>query len=119
MAKPVTHKNFRPSIIANGLQEPFLEDFFGFIRIGGGRRPILKASVPCQRCTLTTIDPETGTIRTDGEPLKTLYRLKRQVGDTKISKLVGKSAILGAHFGCFEGTGSVIQVGQPIYAALL
>lgn len=65
------------------------------------------------------MDPETGTVRTDGEPLKTLYKLKRPVGDEKITKLVRKSAIMGSHFGMFQGTSSVVKVGDLVYAALV
>lgn len=71
------------------------------------------------RCTATVIDPATGTVRTDGEPLKTLYKLKRPVGDVKTTKIVEKVAVLGSHFGMFEGTGKVIRVGDPVYAALV
>lgn len=67
---------------------------------------------------MTVIDPATGALRTDGEPLKTLYKLKRPVGDSKITKTVEKMAVIGSHFGMFKGTGKVIRVGDPVYAAL-
>ncbi|CAL8142134.1 unnamed protein product [Orchesella dallaii] len=49
---PVSHANFRPSIIVGGIPEPFSEDFWGFIRIGGEGGPVMKASLPCQRFNL-------------------------------------------------------------------
>jgi len=120
LEKPVEHRNFRPTIVVNGISEPFAEDFWGYIRIGHGEDgPVLKGSMPCIRCNTTTVDHETGTFRTDGQPLRTLYKLKRQVGDNKVTKLVSKSAIMGIHFGVFEGENKVIRVGDPIYAALL
>lgn len=120
LKNPVSHRNFRPTIILNGVVEPFAEDLWGYIKFGEGEdAPILKTSRPCIRCKLTVVDPDTGTFREDGEPLTTLYKLKRPVGDEKLTKMVSKSAVLGAHFGLWRGEGSVIRVGDPVYAALL
>jgi uncharacterized protein YcbX len=120
MEKPVSHLNFRPTIVVNGISEPFAEDFWGFIRVGSAKDgPVLKGSMPCQRCNTTTVDPETGTFREDGQPLRALYKMKRQVGTDRVTKLVSKAAIMGTHFGVFEGEDSVIRVGDPVYAALV
>jgi len=46
---PVSHRNFRPSILINGTPEPFCEDFFGFVRIGDDDGPVFKNAKPCTR----------------------------------------------------------------------
>jgi uncharacterized protein YcbX len=50
LQKPVTHKNFRPSIIVEGVPEVFSEDDWGYIRFNNKETgSILKASLPCSR----------------------------------------------------------------------
>lgn len=47
---PVSQDNFRGTIIASGIPEPFAEDFWGYIRIGDkDNGPVLKTSRPCIR----------------------------------------------------------------------
>jgi uncharacterized protein YcbX len=69
---PVTMDRFRPNIVIGGTQ-PYAEDGFARVRIGD---IAFRGPKRCERCVMTTVDPETG----DGskEPLRTLakYRLE-------------------------------------------
>ncbi len=62
----VPMKRFRPNLVVKGC-EPFAEDGWKEITIGQVRFHVVK---PCERCTVTTIDTETGSKGT--EPLRTL-----------------------------------------------
>lgn len=72
---PVPMNRFRPNLVVRG-GEPFAEDGWKRIRIGGVDLALVK---PCPRCVVTTIDKET--LEKDKEPLKTLnaYR-KHELG---------------------------------------
>lgn len=67
---------FRPNVVVDGA-EPFAEDSWAEVRIGG---VVLRRSSLCDRCVMTTIDPET--IETSHEPIKTLARHRRWDGAT-------------------------------------
>lgn len=62
----VPMNRFRPNIVVKGC-EPFAEDSWKRIRIGGVEMALVK---PCPRCVVTTIDKET--LQKNKEPLKTL-----------------------------------------------
>jgi uncharacterized protein YcbX len=70
--EPVPMNRFRPNLVVKGC-EPFAEDTWSSIRIGGIEMAVVK---PCARCPVTTIDKET--LAKSKEPLKTLaaYRTK-------------------------------------------
>lgn len=53
------------------------EDDWRRIRIGDIPVAMVK---PCSRCTVTTVDPDTGMRDGDGEPLRTLAQYRRQDG---------------------------------------
>jgi len=48
--KPVTYRNFRPSILIEKIPEPFAEIRWGYVRIGD--KNVFKASKPCERLAL-------------------------------------------------------------------
>ncbi len=70
---PVPMNRFRPNVVVKGC-EPFAEDTWKRIRIGGVELAIVK---PCARCVVTTIDKET--LVQSKEPLKTLNQFRKQV----------------------------------------
>jgi len=74
--EPVNYRNFRPNIVFKGTTA-FEEDDWKEIQIGDVKFDVAKC---CSRCILTTVDPDTGKKRDDGEPIKTLgeYRRDRQ-----------------------------------------
>jgi len=69
---PVPMNRFRPNIVVKGC-EPFAEDTWNRIRVGGVELAVVK---PCARCVVTTIDKET--LETSKEPLKTLGKYRKQ-----------------------------------------
>ncbi len=77
MPKPLPMNRFRPNIVIDG-KEPWVEDTWKRIRIGGVEIDIVK---PCVRCIVTTTDQESGT-RDGAEPIATLktFRLSKQPG---------------------------------------
>jgi uncharacterized protein YcbX len=70
--QPLDVRRFRPNIVVAGCAHPHQEDDYRTLRIGklGFRMP--KA---CDRCVVTTVDPDTGT--TGREPLRTLASYRR------------------------------------------
>jgi hypothetical protein len=87
---------FRPNLVIAG-SEPFEEDRWRRIRIGGIPMQVVK---PCARCVVTTTDQET-LCRTD-EPLRTLATFRRQDGKVMFGQNV-------MHY----GTGRLC-VGDPV-----
>ena len=53
-----------------GSQRPYGEDEWGHVKLG--EDVVMERVRPCNRCSVTTVDPSTGTYRSDGEPLRTL-----------------------------------------------
>ncbi|MCD4483627.1 MOSC domain-containing protein [Chromobacterium vaccinii] len=73
LPEPVTLRHFRPNLVVSGAY-PWEEDDWQVIRIGELEFDVMK---PCARCVLTTVDPDLGEKRADGEPLQTLVRTRR------------------------------------------
>lgn len=71
---PVPMNRFRPNIVVRGC-DPFAEDTWSRICIGGVEMAVVK---PCARCLVTTIDKDT--LEKRKEPLKTLATYRRQRG---------------------------------------
>lgn len=72
MSEPLPMERFRPNLVVTGC-EPYAEDQWKRIRIGGLEFKIVK---PCSRCAITTVNPETA--QTGVEPLKTLNSYRRE-----------------------------------------
>jgi MOSC domain-containing protein len=68
---PVPMNRFRPNLVVKGC-EPFAEDTWNKIKIGGVELAIVK---PCARCVVTTIDK--ATLEQSKEPLKTLAKYRK------------------------------------------
>lgn len=60
---------FRPSVVLDEINDPFIEDAWTHVRIGGAE---FRFAEHCDRCVLTTIDPQT--LLAGKEPLRTLAR---------------------------------------------
>jgi hypothetical protein len=93
---PLDMRRFRPSIVID-TDDPFAEDHWRRIRVGTVE---FRAVKPCDRCVLTTIDPDT--LAKGKEPLRTLARHRRH--DSKV--LFGINLIP-------DHTGT-IRVGDPV-----
>lgn len=72
LGEPVKMRRFRPNLVLSG-GEPYAEDGFSRVQIG---QLWFRGVKRCERCVVTTIDPETG--EQGKEPLRTLsyYRLE-------------------------------------------
>jgi uncharacterized protein len=67
LPEPMVMRRFRPSVVVDHTDEPFAEDGWDRVRIGAVE---FRLSEQCDRCVLTTIEPDT---RVAGkEPLRTL-----------------------------------------------
>ncbi|MEL7485799.1 MAG: MOSC domain-containing protein [Pseudomonadota bacterium] len=76
---PVTMDRFRPNIVISG-GDPWEEDYWARLRIGGVEIDVVK---PCDRCLVTTLDPQFGAAL-GKEPLKTLAVIRRSA-DARVS----------------------------------
>lgn len=72
LGSPVPMNRFRPNLVVKGC-EPFAEDMWKRIRIGGVEMALVK---PCARCVVTTIDKDT--LEKSKEPLKALATYRRR-----------------------------------------
>ena len=73
---PVPMVSFRPNIVVSGCQ-PYAEDRWKMLKVGEVEFEAVKT---CSRCVLTTVDPNTGIKRDDGQPLKQLSQYRRAPG---------------------------------------
>lgn len=65
--EPLPMVRFRPNVVVEGVDEPFVEDEWKLIRIGDVE---LRFAEHCDRCVLTTIDPVS--LASSKEPTRTL-----------------------------------------------
>ncbi|SHL76949.1 MOSC domain-containing protein [Phytopseudomonas punonensis] len=100
VGRPLEMLRFRPNLVVQG-SEPYAEDSWTRIRIGGVEFTLAKR---CARCVITTIDPQTGERSADREPLTTLRSYRQGEGGI----LFGQNLIN-------HGSGELeLQVGMPI-----
>ncbi|XP_028178360.1 mitochondrial amidoxime-reducing component 1-like [Ostrinia furnacalis] len=72
--------------------------------------------MPCTRCAITTMDPETGARHPDSEPLKTLRSYRLMEGE-KMRKVMGTSPRMGLQMSLRSASGGTITLNDPIYVA--
>lgn len=72
-ATPVSMTQFRPNLVVDGVAA-HAEDDWRRVRIGAIEFDAVK---PCTRCVFTTVDPELGRRRDDGQPLDLLKSYRR------------------------------------------
>ncbi|QPI65120.1 MOSC domain-containing protein [Vreelandella venusta] len=103
---PVPMNRFRPNIVVE-CESAWAEDQWATLAGQSGYELTLRK--PCQRCKITTVDQQTGTVPQQAEPLKTLLSLNTQ------------PHLKGAHFGqnatLTTGQGSTIRVGDEVVPA--
>lgn len=75
LASPIPMTRFRPNVAIAGAA-PWEEDGWRRVRIGEVTFAVVKA---CERCVVTTVDPETGERPDRTEPLRTLARFRRDL----------------------------------------
>jgi uncharacterized protein len=71
---PLEMRRFRPNLVISGC-EPYAEDRLRTLRIGGVS---FRAVKRCERCMVTTVDPDTA--ERGREPLRTLARYRLEEG---------------------------------------
>lgn len=74
---PLVMDRFRPNLVVDGVDAPFVEDTWSTVRIGDIE---FRFAEHCDRCVLTTIDPRT--LAQGNEPLRTLARHRKRDGKT-------------------------------------
>ncbi len=112
MEKKIPMNRFRPNLVISGC-EAFVEDKWEKIRIG---QTIFRATKPCVRCVITTIDQETG-VPNPKEPLKTLasYRKSSDVFPDGFERFgLGKNDVLFGQNLVAENFGERIKVGDEV-----
>ncbi|XP_076276755.1 mitochondrial amidoxime-reducing component 1 isoform X2 [Lasioglossum baleicum] len=109
---PVNAEQFRPNFVVKGAL-PYEEDGWRWVKIGN---VTFKNVMPCTRCILTVINPETGVKHPNVEPLKTL-KTYRQFVDPNLRHTFGESPVMGFHLGLRGGPGS-IRLGDPVYVGV-
>jgi len=80
---PVPMNRFRPNLVVKGC-EPFAEDTWNRIKVGGVEMAVVK---PCARCVVTTIDKVT--LEKSREPLKTLGKYRKH----RLGAIFGQNVI--------------------------
>lgn len=74
LPEPVGMERFRPNLVVSGCA-PYAEDGFASVRIG---EVSFRGVKRCERCVITTIDPQTS--KAGREPLRTLAKYRLQDG---------------------------------------
>jgi uncharacterized protein YcbX len=76
LPEPMPMERFRPNIVISG-PPAYAEDGYARVRIG---EISFRGAKRCERCVVTSVDPNTGLRHARGEPLRTLakYRLSEQ-----------------------------------------
>lgn len=112
--EPVVTQNFRPNFVVKGAIA-YDEDTWDWVKIGD---VVFRNVMPCTRCILTTVDPETGTKNANAEPLKTL-KTYRQIQDSNIRRFVGESPVMGIHLALRDKRQKIsVKLGDPIYVGV-
>ncbi|HJR17282.1 MAG TPA: MOSC N-terminal beta barrel domain-containing protein [Gemmatimonadales bacterium] len=96
LPNPLPMNRFRPNLVVAG-GEPYSEDSWNHVEIGGLRLRLVK---PCDRCMVTTTDQATGTRGT--EPLRTLAAYRKVNGQV----MFGQNAV-------HESSGQ-LRIGDPV-----
>lgn len=96
---PLVMARFRPNVVVRGAT-PYAEDDWRRLRIGALDFRVAK---PCERCSITLVDPTTADRGV--EPLRTLATYRKR----------GDEVTFGAYL-LHDGTGT-LRVGDPVVAA--
>jgi uncharacterized protein YcbX len=103
---------FRPNLVVADAK-PFAEDNWNRVSVGEG---IFRASKPCERCVVTTIDQAKGEFA-GKDPLKTLatYRVAKNVMPDRYAELgLTPNAVLFGQNLIPENAGAEIRVGDEV-----
>lgn len=105
---PIPMRRFRPNIVLD-CDDPWAEDFWKAIRIGGHAFDLVK---PDDRCVVTTTDQETGA-RMGKEPLASLARIRRSADPRINGVLFGWYAVPRGPCGLAVGDEAEVLERRP------
>jgi hypothetical protein len=106
---PVTMENFRPNIVVQGCK-PFQEDSWKVIKVNN---IVFKVVKPCSRCKVPTVNPATGKMDPNNEPLKTLKTFRTGLALGFQNKKWEKEIFFGQNLD-HEGKTGFVNVGDFI-----
>ncbi len=85
-----------------GDEQPWAEDCWQNVRVGGDDGPVLDVLGGCRRCQMVCVDQQSA--EKDREPFTTLAKTRR----------VGGRVLFGVHAALAQGTGREIKVGESV-----
>lgn len=101
MPEAIPMERFRPNIVLEGLPA-WAEDRIDSIRVGDLTLRLVK---PCTRCTIPSIDQQTGRASTDPTPVLKTFRFNKEL----LGISFGENAVI------VSGTGCQIERGTPCH----
>jgi uncharacterized protein YcbX len=99
---PIPMERFRPNIVLEGLA-PWAEDRIATLEIGPVTLRLVK---PCTRCTIPSIDQQSGEPGTDPTPALKKFRFSREL----LGVMFGENAVIA------RGVGETIGLGVGVRA---
>jgi uncharacterized protein YcbX len=96
LADPIGMSRFRPNVVVTGAAS-WAEDGWTRIRVGAA---VLRVVKPCDRCTVTTVDPTTA--ERGVEPLRTLATFRKKDNDVLFAQ------------NCIPDALGTIAIGDPV-----
>lgn len=112
LEKKIPMNRFRPNLVVEG-SDGFSEDLWKKIKVG---KTFFRATKPCARCVITTIDQKTG-VSDIKEPLKTLadFRKAKIVYPNNYENLgLDKNSVLFGQNLVAENFGETIKIGDEV-----
>ena len=68
-------ENFRPNIVCDG-HNAYAEDSWDCIEFESDKKVVMNIVKPCARCSVPTIDPQTGIFDPNNEPTRTIKKFR-------------------------------------------
>lgn len=103
LPQPIPMDRFRPNLVLQGLPA-WAEDRIDTLTIG----PVtLKLVKPCTRCTIPSVDQETGASSTDPSPALKQFRFSRELRGV----MFGENAVI------VSGVGTSLETGAAAHAS--
>ncbi|KAG7161339.1 Mitochondrial amidoxime reducing component 2-like 1 [Homarus americanus] len=113
LSSPITMDSFRPNIVVKG-SPAYDEDDWAFVKIGSA---VFRTLKPCERCILTTVDPQTGKRHPNKEPQHTLRSYRLLSNPPQLAKAWSVKPLFGLNM-VIDATGP-IAVGDKVLVARL
>jgi uncharacterized protein len=92
MPEPIGMERFRPNLVLRGLPA-WTEDRIDMLVVDGLTLRLVK---PCTRCTIPSIDPQTGSFATDPAPVLRKFRFDKELRGVTF----GENAVIVSGVGC-------------------